>query len=157
MKYVIDMGLLAKELQSMPSDARSSYVMNELRALHIGEIRVDWASKHKTSKALPKKYSDSFEKFWNDYPRKTGKGGAWKAWWKASDHGDEEETLLGVCSLALAWQKEAEQWTRDEGQFVPHAQTWLNQRRWEDEDPNAGKGWEEYLTDSGEVKRRRIE
>ena len=26
-----------------------------------------------------------------------------------------------------------DQWNRDNGQFIPHPATWLNQRRWEDE------------------------
>ena len=29
--------------------------------------------------------------------------------------------------------KLSDQWLRDNGQFIPHPQTWLNQRRWEDE------------------------
>jgi hypothetical protein len=27
----------------------------------------------------------------------------------------------------------SEQWRRDDGRFIPHPATWLNQRRWEDE------------------------
>jgi len=30
-------------------------------------------------------------------------------------------------------QKATEQWRKDNGQFIPHPQTWLNQRRWEDD------------------------
>jgi len=30
------------------------------------------------------------------------------------------------------WSK-SEQWTKDNGQYIPHAATWLNGRRWEDE------------------------
>ena len=29
----------------------------------------------------------------------------------------------------------SEQWTKDGGSFIPHPATWLNQRRWEDEEP----------------------
>ena len=38
---------------------------------------------------------------------------------------------------ALALQKRSEQWTREDGRFVPHPATWINQRRWEDEMPEA--------------------
>lgn len=34
---------------------------------------------------------------------------------------------------AVMTQKHSEQWVKDGGQFIPHASTWLNQRRWEDE------------------------
>jgi hypothetical protein len=34
---------------------------------------------------------------------------------------------------ALEWQTACPDWTRDSGQYIPHAATWLNQRRWEDE------------------------
>jgi DNA replication protein DnaC len=29
--------------------------------------------------------------------------------------------------------KKSPQWTKDGGQFIPHAATWLNQERWNDE------------------------
>jgi hypothetical protein len=34
---------------------------------------------------------------------------------------------------AIEVQKKSEQWQRDNGQYIPHPSTWLNQRRWEDE------------------------
>ena len=36
-----------------------------------------------------------------------------------------------------AWSK-SHDWTKDGGQFIPHAATWLNGKRWEDELPAAG-------------------
>ncbi|RNF93802.1 hypothetical protein EFK07_03350 [Pseudomonas putida] len=36
-----------------------------------------------------------------------------------------------------AWSK-SHDWTKDSGQFIPHAATWLNGKRWEDELPVAG-------------------
>ena len=38
-----------------------------------------------------------------------------------------------AASLA-AWTVSAD-WTKDDGQFIPHASTWLNGKRWEDELP----------------------
>jgi hypothetical protein len=29
--------------------------------------------------------------------------------------------------------KKSQQWVKDNGQFIPHASTWLNGKRWEDE------------------------
>ena len=34
---------------------------------------------------------------------------------------------------ALDWQKHLPEWTKDGGRFVPYPATWLNARRWEDE------------------------
>ena len=39
------------------------------------------------------------------------------------------ETIIN----ALIAQKKTEQWTRDGGKYIPHASTWLNQERWNDE------------------------
>lgn len=73
-------------------------------------------------------YSVEFDSFWKMYPRKTGKGSAWKAWEKAKPE-------ISTVEAALRWQIRSEQWTKDGGQFIPHPATWLNQRRWEDEPP----------------------
>lgn len=70
-----------------------------------------------------------FEKFWNAYPRKVGKGAAEKAFKKYKP----DDTLLSVMLSALSAQKRSEQWHKDGGQFIPYPATWLNQRRWEDD------------------------
>lgn len=71
-------------------------------------------------------YSEDFLRFWEAYPRKTGKGEAAKAFAR------QKPSLEAVLS-ALKWQVNQPGWTKDGGQFIPHASTWLNQRRWEDE------------------------
>ncbi len=71
----------------------------------------------------------SFNSFWLAYPKKIGKGMAEKAWNKINKP-------VETCNLilqALVWQKQSEQWTKDNGQFIPYPATYLNQRRWEDE------------------------
>lgn len=69
-----------------------------------------------------------FDSFWKHYPRKVGKGAAERAWKKL-------QPSVSVIVAALAWQVKSEQWTKDNGQFIPHPATYLNQRRWEDEPP----------------------
>jgi uncharacterized protein YdaU (DUF1376 family) len=71
-----------------------------------------------------------FEKFWQAYPRKVGKKPAYLAWKRS---GAPLEQLL---SAVKAWQA-TEQW--QEVQFIPHAATFLNQRRWEDPAPAEGE------------------
>lgn len=36
---------------------------------------------------------------------------------------------------AVERQKCSDQWTQNNGQFIPHPATWLNQGRWDDELP----------------------
>lgn len=44
---------------------------------------------------------------------------------------------MGVMLAALERQGKSDQWRRDGGQYIPHAATWLNGRRWEDEAPTS--------------------
>jgi hypothetical protein len=71
-------------------------------------------------------YSSPFLTFWMSYPRKVGKGDAWKAWKRLKP---ELPTVL----KALADQRVSSDWRKDGGVFIPHPATWLNGRRWEDE------------------------
>ena len=70
--------------------------------------------------------SDAFDTFWDAYPRKEGKQKAKQAFAKVS-------VPVEVLLEALDRQKKSPQWTKDGGQFIPHASTWLNGKRWEDE------------------------
>jgi len=70
-----------------------------------------------------------FQNFWNAYPKKVGKGAALKAWKKIKS----PKEILDLILIALEWQKTCDQWTKENGQFIPHPATYLNQQRWEDE------------------------
>lgn len=87
-----------------------------------------------------------FDRFWSAYPRKTAKRNALKAFEKLH----VTETLLTEMLAALDWQRQCEAWTKDGGQFIPHASTWLNGRRWEDE--RRGNGTPEPTGTFGGVK-----
>ena len=71
---------------------------------------------------------DQFDTFWNLYPRKIGKENARKSWNRTATN---QETVTAILS-ALPNHVESPQWRKDNGQFIPHPATWLNQRRWED-------------------------
>lgn len=73
--------------------------------------------------------SNGFDSFWSAYPRKVAKGPAKKAWEKIQPSHESVEAIL----KAIGEQKACEQWSKDNGQFIPYPATWLNQRRWEDE------------------------
>lgn len=66
-----------------------------------------------------------FEEFWRSYPRHVGKKIAQRCWGRMGVF-DQQAALEGL----KLW-KQSVDW-RDL-LFVPHASTFLNQRRWEDE------------------------
>jgi hypothetical protein len=75
------------------------------------------------------KSARAFQDFWDAYPRKVSKPDAVKAWKSLALHnGDVEKLMAGLAS----WKK-SEQWSEQEGKFIPHPSRWLSKRRWEDE------------------------
>lgn len=72
---------------------------------------------------------DRFAQFWTVYPRKTAKVEARKKFEKLNPDDELLETMI----RAVEQQKQSDQWTRDNGQYIPHPATWIYQRRWEDE------------------------
>lgn len=73
--------------------------------------------------------AQAFSRFWAAYPRKVSKAEAARAWEKLSPSAELEAAI----HRGLELQKRSQQWRRDEGAYIPHAATWLNGRRWEDE------------------------
>jgi len=69
---------------------------------------------------------DAFEDFWRAYPRKVGKGAARKAYAKALRLTDHDTIMVALSDQRPAMEAK-------ESQYIPHASTWLNQERWEDE------------------------
>lgn len=88
-------------------------------------------SKEKSGRSLS--LADGFDMFWAAYPRHTAKDVARKSWGRLNPSSE----LVKVILSAIDRQKTSAQWTRDNGQFIPHPATWLNQHRWEDELPSA--------------------
>ena len=72
---------------------------------------------------------DDFESFWSAWPRKVAKAEARKAWAQTSRVRPDLQTILTAILAASA----TEQWMRGNGQFIPHAASWLRGERWEDE------------------------
>ena len=46
---------------------------------------------------------------------------------------EERHELLRNMRKSIEQSKKSEQWTKDNGKYIPMPSTWLNQRRWEDE------------------------
>ena len=149
MKYIIDTDKLLKDIHAQPFNDRQDRVMVGMRGLIKGVVCVPWAELVIEKKACPKAYSGLFEEFWKCYPKKLGKGAAWKSWWTATVHLAREGEISRACLETLSWQRECESWTKDDGKFIPHAATWLNQCRWTDEDPEEGRVKERVMGPDG--------
>ena len=85
--------------------------------------------KENKNKSVTRETVESFEAFWKEYPNKKAKPDAIKAWRKLNP----DEELAGRIMAGLSKWKTSDQWTRDDGRFIPYPATWLNSRRWEDE------------------------
>lgn len=70
--------------------------------------------------------TEQFERFWNAYPRRIGKGAARKAFEKALKLATGDEIMTGL-------RRQASYFASQEQRFIPHPTTWLNQERWADE------------------------
>jgi uncharacterized protein YdaU (DUF1376 family) len=87
------------------------------------------SSSTSSSKRTKTPYTPEFETFWSAYPRKVAKGEAWKAWGKQNGNRPKIEIILATIEK---W-KQADQWQKDGGQFIPHPATWINSERWHDD------------------------
>lgn len=121
-------------------DARAQHVRahTSARAQHVREpekrreekSREEESREPTTSAAPPDAgFDERFDEFWNAYPKKAGKQPALKAFKKIN----WRKVYFADVMAALERHKQSAQWTKDDGQFVPNATTWLNQARWEDD------------------------
>ena len=70
-------------------------------------------------------YISSFDIFWKQYPRKIAKDNARKAWLKIKPDEDLVQKILTAIKTHKTFKVEE--------QFIPHAASWLNAKRWDDE------------------------
>lgn len=68
-----------------------------------------------------------FEEFWKAYPRKVNRKGAEKVWKSKRLESKADQVITDVQSRVA----DAGQWT--DPNFIPHATTYLNNERWEDQ------------------------
>ncbi|GHU56907.1 hypothetical protein AGMMS49975_21200 [Clostridia bacterium] len=86
-------------------------------------------SKQKPAKTPKLTESDSsWCEFWHEFPKNADKKRAFEAWKKINPN----QTLFDAIMDGLRNQKQSEQWTKDGGQYIPNAATWLNGERWND-------------------------
>ncbi len=76
-----------------------------------------------------------FEKFWQSYPRKVAKDKAFISFKKINPNEDMVKIMITV----IEKNKTTAQWQKENGRYIPYPATWLNQKRWEDKEPEIPK------------------
>ena len=99
---------------------------------------------NETIKQLKESLSNLFnEEFWPLYPKKVSKKKALERWCSrliSLKVGEDyvKETIIP----SLQAQKKTDQWTRENGRYIPHPTTWINQELWNDEQYKSDDIWE---------------
>lgn len=83
------------------------------------------------SETTPDRYSYDFEEFWKVYPRREGKGNAFRAWKKIK--ASEKRKVLAVIGEHLPGLIAKAK--HPDGNFCPMPSTWINQKRYDDDPP----------------------
>ena len=87
------------------------------------------AEKKTSGKSEPKYKPQTFDYFWQRYPKKRSRQAAIRAWDKLKP----DKALCYTMKAALERDISSPEWAEQDGQYIPHFSSWLNQRRWEDE------------------------
>lgn len=74
-------------------------------------------------------YSLEFEAFMRAYPKRVGKGAAYRAWRKLKPSQALQRRMVD----AVRSQSTSSQWQRDNGKYIPNPATWINEARWDDD------------------------
>lgn len=125
------------EIPQFPSDLRGELggeLGGEPSRAHVMEVsnrEVVGSKDPPSSPQVPsqRELSESFDRFWEAYPKRKAKQDAAKAWFKRKPDPELVETILA----AIAVQRQSHDWRKDDGQFIPFPATWLNRAGWSDE------------------------
>lgn len=82
---------------------------------------------------------NGFEIFYKEYPRKVGKRKSKETFNKINPN----QQLLDKMLKSIEHVKKSDDWQKENGKYIPHPATWLNQERWEDEINEKPKRYDE--------------
>lgn len=108
-----------------PSTSTSISYSNSL----VGDKEEDCQEEGKEEVTILTPTEINFNKFWKEYPKKVSKQKAFESFKKIK----MDNHLFKLILKQLELFKQTKDWNKDNGQFIPYASTWLNQKRWEDE------------------------
>lgn len=130
---------LPKKVKGITQFGKNHYPIGDIQK----QVTKDTKQKQKkTSSSLRSDVSvverDSFNRFYDLYPRKVGRAAAEKAWHKIwQEHGDAitEKIIDAINKQVIAGHLRLD----ENKKYCPHPATWLNQGRWDDEIAPADK------------------
>lgn len=109
------------------SEIEPCYIVNINNKINTPPKAPQGGRRRREPKKAPDWEPERFAAFWAYYPRGESKQAAIAAWDKLRPSSE----LIATMGRALKRQMQTEEWKRGVG--IPYASTWLNQRRWEDE------------------------
>ena len=118
-------GPLTEAERSKRHREASRVVVTEDRHENV-TVHRDATTENRTKVLSSSGYLPGFLQFWSLYPKRVGKGEAYRSWQKQELETRTQEILEAVG-------KQNGYLIRERGKFTPLAATWLNQQRWEDE------------------------
>ncbi len=117
---------------SPPTGDADSSPINDQTKQHSENLTVEMADGAGSDNPVNRSKTSAengFESFWEVYPRKVGKKATLKAWERLRPSKELQERIIN----AVEQQKKSEQWTTENGRYIPNPATWINQGRWDDE------------------------
>ena len=96
---------------------------NQIKILDIDNI-------YGQNEVKKEQWKEQFEKFYKTYPRKVKKQKV-KEWFEKNKPSSE---LFSSMMSSLEQFRGSTDWLADNGRYIPYPSTWLNQKRWEDEE-----------------------
>ena len=127
---------LFKEINNIKCPEFKEYLTNlcngeetVLKPLADGGEETPTVTDTKTDSSVVSLNEKRFEEFWKLYPRKEGKGAARKKWDQISPNAELFDKIITAIQDNI---NNNAQWKKDNGQYIPHPTTWLNQGRWDD-------------------------
>ena len=132
---LISLGLLKKQVRFNSDGKQTSNRFILCRDDKINTVGVSKSTLN-TKRVIQRDYTVEFNQWWDLYPRKDGsKRKAFELWKKITDKEISHQKLLEFTKMFKV------SINGTESKFIPHATTWLNQRRFEtvEERPNNQK------------------
>lgn len=109
----------------------SEHSLPNIREVNIREEKSTRRALRTAAAGAAESDLDAFfdEQFWPLYPKKASKATARKALARINPNAELQDRII----RAVNQQRTSRQWRDDNGRYIPHAATWLNGHRWEDE------------------------
>ena len=105
-------------------------ISNDINNNHLEEKDIEILDRESQKEKVISLSEKRFEEFWKLYPRRVGKDDARKKWNKINPNAELFEKIMNAVRENIDHNP---QWQRQNGQFIPHPSTWLNQGRWDDD------------------------